>query len=68
MATGVRKVWAIVLIVAGLILMPVPILPGIPVVLAGLALLDNNHRVIRAIRGWFEKRKAGQARRDTNSG
>jgi hypothetical protein len=57
MAMGVRKIWGIVLIVAGLILMPVPILPGIPVVLAGIALLDKENRVIRAIRGWLEKRK-----------
>lgn len=57
MAMGVRKIWGIVLIVAGLILMPVPILPGIPVVLAGIALLDKENRLIRAVRGWLEKRK-----------
>jgi uncharacterized protein YqgC (DUF456 family) len=56
MTPGLRKLLGIVMIVAGLILMPVPILPGIPLVLAGAAVLGNDHPLVRRWVAWLRKR------------
>jgi hypothetical protein len=56
MTHPVRKLLGALLIVAGLILMPVPILPGIPLVLAGVALVGTDHPVIRKWSDWLRKR------------
>ena len=56
MTGTLRIVAGALLIVAGLILMPVPILPGIPLVLAGAALVGIDHPVIRKCSDWLQKR------------
>ena len=48
----------ILLIAAGLIAMPLPILPGIPIVLAGVALLGKNHPLARRLWTWVERTRA----------
>lgn len=50
-----RNVCGIALIVAGLVAMPIPILPGIPLVVAGAAMLGSRHPLIRRVRTWAER-------------
>ena len=50
-----RNVCGIALIVAGLAAIPIPVLPGIPLVLAGTAMLGSNHYLVRSFRGWIDK-------------
>lgn len=52
----VRNACGTVLIVAGLIAMPIPILPGIPLVVAGVAVLGNDHPFVRSCRTWLDIR------------
>ncbi len=60
MSHPVRKVCGAVMIVAGLILMPVPILPGIPLVLAGAALVGMDNPWVRKASDWLRKRAKQQ--------
>lgn len=67
-----RRITGIVLIVVGLILMPVPIVPGIPVVLVGLAMLGSDHPLLRSIKTWAHNRNirhkaAREERKDRDS-
>ena len=52
----VRNACGIVLIVAGLIAMPIPIVPGVPLIVAGVAVLGNNHPLVRSCRTCLEVR------------
>lgn len=58
MPPELRNLCGMVLIVLGLIAMPLPILPGIPLVLAGAAMLGHNHPVVRPFADWIRKRRA----------
>lgn len=51
MTTPPRRIAGYLTIAAGLILMPMPILPGIPIVLAGIALLGADHPLGRWLQG-----------------
>jgi uncharacterized protein YqgC (DUF456 family) len=51
-----RKVAGVVLIVMGVVLIPVPILPGIPLVIAGLALVGTDHPLLRKSWNWLQNR------------
>jgi uncharacterized membrane protein YbaN (DUF454 family) len=53
-----RNACGIALIGLGLVAMPLPILPGIPLVLAGAALLGSSHPLIRPFRAWIDKFRA----------
>lgn len=52
----VRTALGLVLIVAGLVAIPVPVLPGIPLFAAGVAMLGSDHALIRSGRSWLSKR------------
>lgn len=51
-----RKTWGIVLIVLGLVAMPIPVLPGIPLIVAGVAMIGPEHPAVRACRTWLKNR------------
>jgi uncharacterized protein YqgC (DUF456 family) len=51
-----RNACGIVLIVAGLIAMPIPIVPGVPLIAAGVAVLGNDHPLVRSCRTWLDVR------------
>ncbi len=56
MRSRLRPIAAWFLIIVGLILGPFPIIPGWPLVAAGVALLGPNHRMVKRIRAWLVKR------------
>jgi hypothetical protein len=55
-----RTVSGYFLLVVGLIACPFPIVPGIPIVAAGVALLGPDHWLIRRSRVWLAKRGIGR--------
>ena len=56
MRSKLRLIAAWLLIAIGLILGPFPIIPGWPLVAAGVALLGPNHRFVKRVRAWLVKR------------
>ncbi len=56
MFANLRSVFGILLIVLGIIAVPVPVLPGLPLVMAGTALLGNQHPLVQRWRGWLVRR------------
>lgn len=55
MSSALRNIGGAVLIVAGLILIPFPILPGIQLVLAGVALVGKDPPVVRKGSEWLKR-------------
>lgn len=62
MGQTVRTVCGVTLLVAGVIGTLLPIIPGIPLFIAGAAVLGPNHRLIRPLTDWL-KRRGWSARR-----
>ena len=58
MRPELRKACGIALIVIGAIAMPFPIVPGIPIVLAGAAMLGHDHPLVRPFATWLRDRRA----------
>ncbi len=56
MTAPLRNVCGFALIAVGLVAMPVPIIPGIPLILAGAALLGRDHPIVRSCRTWLQNR------------
>ena len=56
MRTAFRKGFGIVLIAAGVIAIPIPIIPGIPLIVAGAAMLGSDHPLVRSGRSWLRNR------------
>jgi uncharacterized protein YqgC (DUF456 family) len=54
--TTVRSVAGISLLVAGVIGTVLPVIPGIPLFIAGVAVLGPEHRLVRPITGWLRRR------------
>ena len=52
---SLRNVSGIVLIAAGLAGLLLPIIPGVPLLLAGAALLGPHHKIVRHGREWLRK-------------
>jgi hypothetical protein len=52
----IREFCGIVLIAAGLLAIPIPVMPGIPLIVAGAAMLGSNHLLIRSARAWLRNR------------
>jgi len=50
-----RTLPGIALILTGIIAIPIPILPGIPLIAAGAAMLGVNHPLVRAGREWLQR-------------
>lgn len=64
-----REFWGIALIVAGIIGTLLPIIPGFVLIAAGVAVLGQNHFIVRRSRHWLEKKgilkpKAGTEEND----
>jgi uncharacterized protein YqgC (DUF456 family) len=61
--TRLRSIGGWVLVIVGLLGLAVPVLPGIPLLVAGGALLGPEHRLVQAAlrwwRGWRAPRRAG---------
>ena len=56
MAANLRSALGVFLVVAGLLAVPVPVLPGLPLLAAGTALLGNQHPLVRPWRTWLIRR------------
>ncbi len=56
MLTVIRRVCGIVLIAAGVLAIPIPVIPGIPLIVAGAAMLGSDHPLIRSGRTWLQDR------------
>ena len=71
MGAGVRRVVGLVLIVLGTLGMLLPLMPGTPLALAGLALLGWDRPILRRLREWWARWRAhpeGQGRRPAQRG
>ncbi len=64
MLSAIRKACGIFLIAAGVVSIPIPIIPGIPLIAAGAAMLGNDHTLLRSSRTWLETRGFLNSRAD----
>jgi uncharacterized protein YqgC (DUF456 family) len=55
-----RKAYGVGLIAIGVLGLLLPLLPGIPLILAGLIMLEINHPLVHACRDWLEARGIGK--------
>ncbi len=56
MLAAIRRTCGIVLIAAGALAVPIPLIPGIPLIVAGAAMLGTDHPLIRSGRAWLQDR------------
>lgn len=63
--TRVRSIGGVVLVVVGLFGLVLPIIPGVPLLMAGVAVLGREHPLIRPALGWLRRRR--QAWREAQS-
>jgi len=56
MSINLRSALGILLIIFGVIAVPVPVLPGLPLVVAGTALLGHQHPLVRPWRTWLTRK------------
>lgn len=42
------------LIAVGLVAIPIPVIPGIPLIAAGAAMLGSDHPLVRSCRTWLQ--------------
>ena len=66
MVPGIRRAFGIVLIAAGVLAMPIPVIPGIPLIVAGAAMLGSDHPLIRSGRTWLRNREILTQERNQN--
>ena len=66
MTGTLRKVCGIALIVVGLVAVPVPIIPGLPLIAAGAAMLGSDHSIVRSCRTWLRNRGIWRQERNQN--
>jgi hypothetical protein len=57
MRVGMRRALGIGLTAAGLAAIPIPVLPGVPLVAAGAAMLGGDHPLVRAGKNWLGQRR-----------
>jgi hypothetical protein len=55
MPAGLRNAFGLLLIAVGLIAIPIPIVPGFPLIVAGAALVDRDHLVVRFCWTWLQR-------------
>ena len=55
MYARLREFSGFALILIGIVAGPLPVIPGIPLIMAGMALVGKDHRLIRPCRVWLEK-------------
>lgn len=56
MSVRLREISGLALVAVGIAGCLLPLLPGIPLILAGAALLGTDHVLVRRTRGWLEKK------------
>jgi hypothetical protein len=66
MAVTIRKGCGMALIVAGLVAIPIPVIPGIPLIAAGAAMLGSDHPLVRSCRAWLRNRGIWREERNHN--
>lgn len=54
---GLRSVGGLLLIVVGLAGLVVPVIPGIPLMMAGVAVLGRDHPLIRPVLDWLRRQR-----------
>ena len=54
------------LIAAGLVAIPIPVIPGIPLITAGAAMLGSDHPLVRSCRTWLQRRGIWRQERNKN--
>jgi uncharacterized protein YqgC (DUF456 family) len=54
------------LIAAGLVAIPIPVMPGIPLIAAGAAMLGSDHPLVRSCRTWLQRRGIWRQERNKN--
>lgn len=63
MRPKLRKACGVGLIALGVPGLVLPILPGIPMILAGLIMLEVDHPWVHATRDWLAERSTGKRKR-----
>ena len=66
MLTAIRRTCGIVLIAAGVLAIPIPVIPGIPLIVAGAAMLGSDHPLVRSCRRWLQERGIWRQERNQN--
>ena len=59
---GVRSIGGVLLVVVGLLGLVFPVIPGVPLLMAGVAVLGPQHPVVRPVVGWFRQIRRGWRR------
>jgi uncharacterized membrane protein YbaN (DUF454 family) len=50
-----RSIGGVLLVVVGLLGLVFPVIPGVPLLMAGVAVLGPQHPVVRPVVGWFRQ-------------
>jgi hypothetical protein len=66
MGAFIRKAGGMALIAAGLVAIPIPVIPGIPLIAAGAAMLGSDHPLVRSWRTWLQRRGIWRQERNKN--
>lgn len=66
MLPGIRGICGIVLIAAGVLAVPIPVIPGIPLIVAGAAMLGSDHPLVRSGRTWLQHHGIARQERNRN--
>jgi uncharacterized protein YqgC (DUF456 family) len=56
MTARLREISGLVLVAVGIAGCLLPIIPGIPLIVAGAAILGTDHALVRRSRAWLEKK------------
>ncbi len=56
MPAAIRRACGLILIAVGVLAIPIPVIPGIPLIVAGAAMLGSDHPLIRSGRTWLQNR------------
>ena len=56
MSKTLKQACGIALVTVGAIGLILPIVPGIPMIAAGVALLGSDHQLVRSCRTWLQSR------------
>jgi uncharacterized protein YqgC (DUF456 family) len=56
MTSKLRTALGLLLLIAGVVAIPVPILPGVPLIIAGATLLGIKHPLVRRWNMWLLRR------------
>jgi uncharacterized protein YqgC (DUF456 family) len=57
MTARLREISGLALVAAGIAGCLLPIIPGIPLIIAGAAVLGTDHTLVRRSRNWLEKNR-----------